>query len=609
MEHASTLRIVPPRKKPREGHKQVLDEAVCRRSGRLNIQLPTGYGKTYAAAAVFRALYEAGEVNRMLYLVPTVGQLTQFVNDGAGDFLDAGLEGVVPFDIAYSGAQAIRRHRENRNFVFAATIQAVVSGATGLAVKELLQSGRWLVVVDEHHHYGIDKTWGRAVLEMPHHMLLPMSATPDRYKSDGAFGAPDIRIPYLRAVDEKAVKKLELHSYEYRVDAVTVNGEPVTFTTSTLADEVGSADPNAIDEYIVRKKLRWSPKYISPLLSIPAERLLARRGGYPLQMIVGGMGCLHARMVCDQFRSMFGDLLRVDWVGTGPHGRSDAENESIILKLCPPKVDGIRRPQDVKLDVLVHVGMAGEGLDSVFVSEVVHLNPANINNQNNQENGRAARRIPGAPEALQTAYINVDSSSPYAKWPGRKIMRVFDEPDDSPPEDEGSHEVAVEAGPREPSELPEEPYIIIADCQLVNIDKGDPEVKGCAQAMLQAGNWDPAFLDDPNHWIWERALELRRRELRERANNLEGMSVLNQLRQTLNSAVGSTAAVGARVSAQGRFERSLVGDMKKRIYSEMRKRFGRRVEDADEAELRQRYQWVRSLHSSLLAEGLPTWLR
>ena len=54
--------------------------------------------------------------------------------------------------------------------------------------------------------------------------------------------------------------------------------------------------------------------------------------------------------------------LRIDWVGTGMNGRSDGENKAILRKFCPDKVDGKRRPQDVRLDVLVHVGMAGRRL-------------------------------------------------------------------------------------------------------------------------------------------------------------------------------------------------------------------------------------------------------
>ena len=612
MQSSGCMRVVPPRKTLRDGQRKVVDRITEVSSGVLPVQLPTGYGKTLTAAASFRSLWERGQVNRLLYLVPTRAQLDQFCNDGSDDFLDAGLSGVTPFNIGYSDSLAVKHHRKNTRAVFAATIQAVASGAVGTAVRDMMQTGVWMVVVDEYHHYGIERAWGRAVASLPAKFLLAMSATPERKDQDSPFGKPVIKVPYKTAVAEGAAKRLILHSYEYRVDAITVNGEPISFTTSDVVREVGSCDPAAIDRYVVDRKLRWSPKYISPLVSIPVERLLTRRGSYPLQMIVGAMGCLHAKMVCEQIRSMFGDLLRVDWVGTGPHGRTDAENSAVISKFCPPKREGKRHPGDVKLDVLVHVGMAGEGLDSVFVSEVVHLNSASVTNQNHQENGRASRPIPGAPESLRLAYINVDSSSPYAEWSGRKVEEIFDaESDCPPPEDLDTEE---EKDPRDITELPDEPMIMIAECELQHIDKGDPEVRSCAEALTSAeafrigGKPDRSWINDPDHEIWQAAIELRRKELRDRASNVEGMAVMAQLRATLDTAVGSVAARAARIGSGARFERSLIGDMKKRINTEMRKRWGAR-KNFDESELRERYRWVKALERTLISEGLPTWLQ
>lgn len=605
MESSSPLHSVPPRKALRDGQRRVVEAALRLAAGTLPVQLPTGYGKTLAAAATFVAMRERGDVTRLLYLVPTTAQLRQFCSDGRDEFRDAGLDGVAPFDIGYSPTQALARHRRNQTVVFAATIQAVVSGSVGMAVKEMLQTGQWMIVVDEYHHYGVDNVWGRAVLDMGARFLLAMSATPERKNQDSAFGAPAVRIRYREAEEADAAKTLRLHAYEYRVDAITVNGEPVSFTTSEVVEAVGSDDPHAIDKYIVDRKLRWSPKYISPLVSIPIERLLSRRRGLPLQMIVGAMGCLHARMVCEQIKTMFGDLLRIDWVGTGPNGRTDAENEAIIAKFCPPKENGVRRPENIKLDVLVHVGMAGEGLDSVFVTEVVHLNKATISNQNDQENGRASRRIPGAPEELQTAFINVDSSSPYAEWTGSKVMDVFDrENGEVPPEREDET-----PEPRELSELPDEPTVMIADCELERIEKGDPEVKGCAVKFAEAGGIDVSVLNDPNHWVWDAAIQLRRKELIERAKGQDGMSVLYQLKDSVRSAVGKIASLSARQGSSMRFERSLIGDLMKRIYTEMRKRFGAGVDNADEAGLRARYAWLKTLEVTVRKEGVPTWLK
>lgn len=607
MQPSSTVRSVSPRKNLRDGQRRVVEEALAKASGVLAVQLPTGYGKTLTAAAVFRALRERGDVNRVMYLVPTVAQLRQFCEDGGDEFLDAGLDGITPFDVGYNPSDAVKRHRTNRTVVFAATIQAVTAGGVGIALREMLQTGVWMIVVDEYHHYGIDKTWGRSALNMGAKFVLAMSATPERKNQDSAFGSPHVRVTYREAVKQKAAKTLRLHAYEYKVDAVTVNGEVVSFTTSEIIDAAGSDDPSAIDKYIVDRKLRWSPKYISPLVSIPVERLLARRRGVlKLQMIVGAMSCLHARMVCEQIQTMFGDLMRIDWVGTGPNGRSDSENEAVLRKFCPPKRNGRRDPEDIQIDILVHVGMAGEGLDSVFVSEVVHLNKATITNQNDQENGRASRRIPGAPEELQQAYVNVDSSSPYAEWAGKKIMDVFDRENGEPPPENDNDD---DPDTRDPSELPDEPTIVIADCTLQHIDKGDPEVKGCAEALVKEGHYDPTIMNDPQHPIWDAALELRRRELEARARGQDKMSTMYQLRASIQDAVGKVASLAARTGSNMRPQGSLIGDLCKRIRSEMKRRFGAGVADADEAGLRSRYAWLKQQDVTIRKEGVPGWLK
>jgi len=608
MESSSNVRSVPPRKTLREGQKRVVEAALAKESGLLCVQLPTGYGKTLAAAATFTALRDTGRVNRLLYLVPTSAQLNQFTSDGSDDFLDAGLAGVTPFDVGYSPALALKKHRTNEWIVFAATIQAVAAGGVGIAIKEMLATGRWMIVVDEYHHYGIDKAWGRAVLDLPAGFILAMSATPERKENDSAFGAPAFKVTYRQAVKEGAAKSLSLHAYEYKVDAITVNGEPISFTTSELAESAGSADPVAIDKFITDRKLRWSPKYISPLVSYPIERLWKQRRGFPLQMIVGAMGCLHAKMVCEQIRAMFGDLLTVDWVGTGPYGRSDKENEEVIRRFCPPKRDGARHASDVKLDILVHVGMAGEGLDSVFVTEVVHLNAATITNQNHQENGRAARLIPGASQAIQHAVINVDTSSPFADWRGQKIMDAFDADVTKPPPSDD--EETKEENEFSDDDLPDEPLVVIADCELKHIDKGEPEVKQWAEHLVSAadGRIDRSVLDDPNHWLWDAAVRLRREELQQRARGLDLMSTLQQLRETVSKAVGTVALRAVHSSSSGRFEKSLLGDMMKRIYVEMKRRHGSAVDKADETGLRQRYSWLKELERQIKDKGIPLWL-
>ncbi len=613
MESASSLRPVPPRKILREGQRRVVEYVRKHPLGCTAIRLPTGYGKTLTAAACFAELYKAGVVSRLLYVVPTTVQLRQFVSvsngsDGQEDFLDAGLAGVHPFDVGYSETQALKRHRMDSSAVFACTIQAVTVGAVGAAVRAMMETGRWMLVVDEHHHYAVDKSWSSALRSLNAVSVLAMSATPDRVDQDGAFGVPQVGVTYQEAHAEGAVKRLVLHSYEYQVDAITVNGEPISFTTSDLIKEVGSDKPNSIEEHITSRKLRWSPKYVSPLVSIPIDRLLRRRQHAPrvrFQALVGAMSCSHAQMVCEQIRTMYPDLA-IDWVGTGLNGRTQQDNEAIIARFCPPKRNGKRDPRDIKLDVLVHVAMAGEGLDSVFVVEVVHLNAATISNQNDQENGRAARRIPGLEDRFQEAVINVDSSSPYSEWSGDKIMDVFDRGLGKVPGD-GPERTASEWDP------PLEPTVILADCELTGIDKGDPEVIAHARNLSAiVKEFCAADLEDINHPIYDYAIAIRKKELRDTPDQSLGMSALCQVREDVNQLVGTCASLAAQIVGQriGRFEKSLIGDFKKRFYGFLKKRFGGALVDADEAGLRERYAFLRgNVFVALKTGTLPTWLQ
>ena len=477
MESSGFMSWMPCAKALRLGQIRVLKTIEQDDSKSLNVRLPTGYGKTRTAAAAYALLQRAGTVNRLLYVVPTIAQCKQFEADGAEDLKSCGVTGpATPRNISYSTYNALNAHRNNQAQVFVVTIQSICQmGQAGMtAVLELMRTGRWMLVIDEYHHYGLEKSWARALAELPYVFRLAMSATPYRKDQDEAFGKPDIEVSYRdAALEEGVVKRLNCHAYVYQVDAVLPDGTVETFTTSDLIKEAGSSSPDDIDRWLkVTRAMRWSPKYVSPLIFNPFDRLERARlsTGLPLQALVGAMCCSHAQLVCDQIRAMYPDL-RIEWVGTGPNGRTDDENAAALKKFCPKKVDGQRRAIDIKLDVLVHVGMAGEGLDSVFVTEVIHLNPASRNNQNNQENGRAARLLPTDDPALQEAFINVDSCSAYTEYTGDRIMNAMDDlpPGDVPPDDPGkSKEYDLDP-------LPDEPKIKIYDVHCIEIDRGEVE--------------------------------------------------------------------------------------------------------------------------------------
>ena len=583
------------RKNPRPGQAEVIARALEADQNQLCAKLPTGYGKTFTSACVYSSLQRQGKVDRLLYLVPTVGQLSQFVQDGKGDLEDACVDGVAYIcDIGFSGAaQAIKQHRRASHQVFATTIQALSTRSTGATVRDLMETGNWMICVDEYHHYGLEKTWGRAVLDLQRlpscKFLLAMSATPNRPGDDSAFGKPDVSVTYRRAVLEGSVKPMQCHAYTYRIDAIE-NGDVISYTMQDLIDQAKSEKPAALEK--VFSQMRWSPKYISPLVDTPIARMIRQRcSGQPLQTLIGATCCSHAAMVCDQVKTMFPEL-RIDWVGTGINGRSDGENKAILRKFCPDKIDGKRRPQDVRLDVLVHVGMAGEGLDTIYVSEVVHLNAANKNNSNDQENGRGARFLPGV-----MATINVETGSDYAeKYLGRMIEMSFDS--ENPTEEEPAEDDAIDRTDDIP-ELPEEPNIQILDVECIDINTG--EVKRMAQAFSEASG---RSLDDPE--VEAKALAFYQQMRRKDAEQFNERSTVEQWKQQVENALSTVARRVARKLSPGRSDKALIGDIRKRINTRKKRTIG--AIDKDVTTLRSHWNWLRDLDHEVCQKEVPAWL-
>ena len=589
------------RQNPRRGQRTVIDIALEPGRTRLCAKLPTGYGKTFTAACVYSSLQAAGIVDRLLYLVPSTGQLDQFVTDGGSDLEAASVDGShYVCDIAFAGAvQTLKQHRQGSHQVFACTIQGLSAAGTGAIVKELLKAGRWMICVDEYHHYGETKTWGKAVLALERlpqcKYLLAMSATPFRPDFDSAFGEPEVAISYREAVKEKAVKPMTCHSYTYKIDAIE-DGDVVSYTTGDIVDAAGDESQEALER--VFKKMRWSPKYISPLVDTPITRMLRERlaTGHRLQALIGAFCCSHAQLVCEQVQAMFPEL-SVDWVGTGPSGRSDSENRAVLNKFCPPKKNGKRDPKNIRLDVLVHVGMAGEGLDTVYVSEVIHLNPANKNNSNDQENGRAARFLPDV-----MAYVNVETGSDYAceEYLGRGIEKAFDMSPKEASEDDSEPTDFDEVG--DWPELPEEPEIDIYDVTCIQINTG--EVERMEEAISKTTGLS---LEDPKvkKAAIDYYLEMRRKE----AEHFNDRSTVEQWKASVEQALSyvSRRVISQMMPNATRVDRSLSGDIRKRINSRKKRALG--PVDKDVALLKRHYNWLKQLESELIKGGIPQWLQ
>ena len=508
MEHATIMQKLSPGKDLRPGQVRVIEHILQLQNAYTNVRLPTGYGKTHTANTAFVGLMAAGTATHMLYIVPSVGQLDQYIK-GSTEALEAagytgpyryvsGVGKVYVTDIGAQPEAAMRRRRTDQCRVFATTIQALTTASGKSAVKELMRDGKWFVVVDEYHHYGKHKTWGKAVNALPCVARLAMSATPHRKTRDGAFGDVDVEVGYIQAVQDGHVKPMQGHSAVLTAELLDSNNDIITLTYGDI--EALGEKPEDIDRALKDRALRFSDMYVSPMVREPLNRLMSERArtGLPLQCVVAAMSVGHAKSVYNQIRKAYPDL-SVDWAGTriGDNGgRSDEENRGVLERFCAAEPGNV-------LDVLVQVNMAGEGMDSVYVTEIVHLRNSNPNNQTAQLNGRGARVIyAGGKPVRCTAHVTFDGGSGISEYTGSKIIALFDEkqPDEISADDTQQEE------PREqetnPYYIPPFTWYEVQKVELVRIDSGDPLFQAAKDAIEEVSGVRLAdTLDgmDPSH--------------------------------------------------------------------------------------------------------------
>lgn len=582
---------------PRPGQQDAL-KALQDYDQSLNVKLPTGYGKTFVALAAYSILSQvADRVNRNLIVVPTKPQLDQLKDARLSDF---GISGSV-VDIGFFGQQAIKKHLSGKAEVYATTIQALRQNA-GLIVDAMMSDGSsWMVTVDEYHHYGDGLPFADAVEALNPTFRLCMSATPMRSNDDMAFGSPDVSVDYRQAVEEGVVKTLIGEAYHYVLD-IQEGDELRSVSIEDMKQEAGSSSPEAIEKLIIKREMRWLPKYISPLIEKPIQRMLNTRisTGKRAKAVIGAMCVSHAELICKQVKTAF-QMLNVEWVGTGPNGRKDADNKEIIKRFRDESENGV--------DVLVHVGMAGEGLDVPLITEVVHCNGAGLNVSNNQENGRGARFCEGLPEC----HIGFDASSEYAirGYIGDRIMDAmeFQPPKEITEEEKDKNENED----WEWDDLPDELNISIANIRFSHIEKGDPRVQDAAEAIANSkysgDAWDE-IKDDEDHPIFRLAIQAVEMKQQRAAEAMNEESTIIRLRSDLDASVRVLAGnIGQRVmkSTGIRLDGSFIGDLMKRIRAFLKRKCGKLENDLEI--VKKHYSTLKRLEVKIKNNGVPSWLR
>ena len=559
---------------PRQGQEELIRSLpTIERGDTWSVQWPTGYGKSIGFALTWMYCHEKGIANRLLLVVANDTQREQMVNDFAGDCNLVGApcpEGVY----AYKPEPAtLMVCRKGDCLVFVCTVHQLsqsMSGDTNLIESLLTTEGtRWMIGFDEYHHYGEGKSWGISAQEAMKHSQfnLAMSATPDRRHVNTIFEKPSIYTNYTRGVEEKVLKPMVCAAYEYQV-TIDDQHRKIQYTTSELVEACdGIAGLSAWEE---KRSIRYVSEFLHPLLIHPIERLYEKRrsSGKKVQMLIRAMSCGHAKMLYDQVKQLT-ESLSVDWVGTGDYGRADQENKDVLSRFCPAKVNG-ERPEP-GLDILIQVAMAGEGMDCIFVSEIVDFYPVSNKakdgkaTQDKQFYGRGARWIKGWENGDQICHINVPTDHHLAKWSGETISEWMDASGDDLL-DIPTHEIEKMDNPSFDFFLPEIPeYREVDFIEIVD----EARFKRVSQQFSDSKGYD---LKNPEHLAEIDRIMRGWDENTQRAQSMQTHMAL--LREYVDGVVRKMA--GKKCYVDGVF---IAGEMQKncqKINADLKRRFGAR---------------------------------
>lgn len=590
------------RRKLRKGQQELLEYCKETKSKQLNVKWPGGYGKSLGIALAFRAMLERGNCDRLLIIVANDTQRRQILNDFQQDAADVALNLPITWKVS-NEISTFRASEKGVSLAFVATIQQISASSKASInyIVELMRhhSFRWMVAADEYHHYAEEANWGDSLKLVVAESVfcLATSATPYRDGNATIFGRPDLEVTYAQGVAERALKPIARRCYEYRIDYIDKDGNPIQFTSQDLRLEADAV--KNIDVFQAKKNLRMSNKYVIPIVSEPLYRLRTRRiqTGKPLQMLVRAMSCEHAQRTCEQIKSLCEDLM-VDWIGTGPNGRSDEENQRIIENFCPRKDADGNRP-DPSLDVLIQVGMADEGFDSVMVAEIIDLHIVTLDGastKTKQFYKRGTRAVDDEP-----LYINVGTDHPLAALESNQVQEWLD-----------SDMTISEASkvPKKPEEfnfdewfLPDsliesQEEFIDAELTDLQVDKDPRFAKFCHDFSEKAAPYQPTN-DELRNWF--------RRGLSSDKDESRSITVEKQ-RQQISKFVGKIAHAALKRTGV-EFERSRIGDYSKRINQMIIRQFNKRREEMLPDELAAVYEWIKELQHSIKINQVPSWLK
>jgi len=238
------------------------------------INAAPGSGKTIAASAIAKELFERDEIDRVIVLAPRA----EVVNQWAGDFL-------MVTERYMSKVTAADGDIEHLGVDVCATWSAVQGLQDGF--QAICRSARTLVICDEHHHAAVEAAWGEGAGSAFTNATFALVLTGTPIRSDGGrtvwmsydetnnIDHPEegtYTLTYGEAVDLGYCRPVAFHRHEgkFTVDldageSVEVSSHSPATLTSNLKRVPGLQ--TALDFYKLACKPKYDKDNVTPMLN------------------------------------------------------------------------------------------------------------------------------------------------------------------------------------------------------------------------------------------------------------------------------------------------------------------------------------------------------
>lgn len=596
--------IITANREPRKGQKKLWVAVAGGDTDVYSIVFPTGYGKSIAAVGAYGILRANGRANRMLILVPTDNQRKQWVRNAKEDFASLGL--------SFYGALAVTKRESDLRYaasgkaeVFVATYQqaCIDPGFWDL----ITSSGKWFVVYDENHHLAHDGVWGSETDKLARSVSLYMTATPDRADGrvlSGGLGShdgcglfktkPTVFVTIEDALQEEAIRALSAYVHHYFVDVEMSDGTTQRITTEVLA----KSGVSSFSEYEAKYQLRYHEKYLSTILLDATKELSLKNLRHPgqHQMLVFAMTCRHAKSVCQMLNALMQQPGFADWVGSGPDGRRDDENDNVMDRYLSNE-----------LECLVQVDKAGEGFDNKRCSVLVFLHLIGSAPKNFQQIGRGVRRNHAIAFAEDYCAAFASADAPIVP-----LLKDFEERS-SPAAREGIATVGSDTDGASLVKLATIPDLLIINSQL---DRVEVFGRDTANDNEQAANFLRAHGIPNVDSIPKESLTPIYNMVRGAVAQTTPSSTsfasetekINHYRERCKKASNVLAGNALKKRVNGSFEKSAFGDTLKCINSEWVRRSGKRHDAMMADDFIKKYKWLQEVNEQIKTNPVPGWL-